>query len=456
MKILLVNPEQEADIDSNLPKFVDQARGSLPPLGLLYVGASAKIAGHDVRVADCSIGDDVVKTIANFDPDVVGITATTFTLLKALRLARTVKQASTARIVLGGVHASIFPQETIQNCPDIDYALSGEGEKCFPELLKGIQDGTAGKRGIAKSDGFIENLDELPMPDRRLTDWRKYKSAVDGTGYITTVMTSRGCPVGGVFCHRPHMGKRFRARSADNVMAELDSIREMGIGEVTFYDDTFAVNRDRVVKICERLVKGNYKLKWDMRTRVDLVDLELLKLLKKAGCKQIRYGVESSSDRILEQIGKGITLERAEQAIKWSREAGIGTLTYFIIGSPGESEEDWERTIRFSKKLNPDYCYFAIMTPYPATPLYDKWLAGAENQERGKRVDHWQDFACNPREIDTPYYQDWVEREHLEYMLRKAYKKFYLRPGYLIRKGLQVRSLGELVRGFRAVIGIHG
>lgn len=447
MKVLLVNPPQEPDIDSNLPKFVDQARGALPPLGLMYVGASVKAAGHEVKIADYAIGDDVVSAIVAFKPDIIGITTTTFTLLSALSIVDKASKISDARIAVGGVHPSIYPSETLLSHPGIDYSVSGEGEACFPELLQKIQSGTM-PSGVVRSEGFIENLDNLPVIDRTMTDWRKYKSALDGTGYIATVMTSRGCPFNCVFCHRPHMGRKFRARSPQSVLAEIESIKKLGINEATFYDDTFAVNRERVVKICEGMIREKFNLKWDMRTRVDLVDKELLKLLKRAGCKQIRYGVEASSNRILKEIGKGITVEQAAKAIGWTKETGIESLAYFIIGSPGETPEDWEKTIQFSKKLNPDYCYFAIMTPYPSTNLYERWLAET------KLPDHWADFACHPREIETPYYQNWVERAILERTLKRAYQQFYLRPSYLVKKALAVRSWAGIKRGLSAVAGM--
>jgi anaerobic magnesium-protoporphyrin IX monomethyl ester cyclase len=457
LRVLLINPPQDPDIDSNLPSFVDQTRGSLPPLGLLYVAAAVAKSGHNVQVADCSIGDRIPDLLRIYNPQVVGITATTFTLLKAIEIAGKVRANSRAQIVLGGIHASIYPEETIKHLPWFDYVVSGEGEVCFPQLLNQIEKEAVPNRAAIYAEGFIEELDTLPMPNRRMTDWRKYRSAIDGPGLITTIMTSRGCPFNCVFCHRPHMGKRFRARSADSVMAELDDIKSLGIDEVTFYDDTFAVDRSRVVDICNRLISGNYRLKWDMRTRVDLVDAELLKLLRRAGCKQIRYGVEASSDEIMKRIGKGITIQRATDAIQWTREAGIQSMTYFIIGSPGETPEDWEQTIRFAQKLDPDYCYFSIMTPYPRTPLYDLWLRGADDPEhRNGRADHWLNFACNPRDINTPYYQDWVPRDELEATLKQAYRRFYLRPKYLMRSLSKVRSLSALTRGAKAVIKIGG
>jgi radical SAM superfamily enzyme YgiQ (UPF0313 family) len=445
MKVLLINPEQEPDIDNNLPKFVDQSRGSLPPLGLLYVASATRKAGHDVKVADCSIGDNPVQVIRGFRPDIVGITATTFTLLKALKIARLCHQEG-CRTVLGGVHASIYPLESLA-LPEIDYTLSGEGEHAFPVLLRKLENGKVHDKYCELADGYIYNLDALEFPDRTMTDWRKYQSALDSTGYVTTILTSRGCPFHCTFCHRPHLGKMFRPRSPDNVIKELKEIRELGIREITFYDDTFAVDRERVFQICDRIIREKLGIVWDMRTRVDLVDKDMLRALCKAGCKQIRYGVESSDNETLRKIAKGITIEQAQRAVKWTKDAGIETFTYFIIGSPGETMAHWQRTIEFSKRLNPDYCYFAIMTPYPKTPLYEMWLRG----DGSPRPDHWLDFAKNPREIETPYYQDWINRDVLEDWLKRAYKEFYLRPSYLARKLLKVRSAKEIIRGIKAV-----
>lgn len=443
MRVLLVNPSQEPDINTNLPRFVDEHRGHLPPLGLLYIATCAKQAGHDVKVIDTNIDDSLGDTISNFQPEVVGITATTFTLLQALKIAEKAKDCRNIKVVLGGVHASIYPEETI-GLDNVDYVVSGEGENAFLELLSNIERSTPVK--TVRSKGHLEVLDALPFPDRTFTDYTKYESILGSKGYITTMITSRGCPYKCIFCHRPHMGKQFRARSPKNVLNEMRQIKEMGISEVMVYDDTFTVDRERVVKICKGMIQEKLGLTWDIRARVDTVDIELLRILKLAGCKRIHFGIEASSPKILENLGKQITLEQARQAIKNCKNVGIETLAYFIIGSPGETIEDILHTIEFAKKLNPDYCHFAIMTPYPATPLYQLWL------NKGK-LDHWAEFAKKPYGIQTPYWDE-LKAGILEELLTKAYQSFYLRPSFVAKRLLKVRNMHNLLDKAKVALSI--
>jgi len=244
------------------------------------------------------------------------------------------------------------------------------------------------------------------------------------------------------------MGRKFRARTAMQVVKEMVAIKEMGIDEVLIYDDTFTVDRQRVKDICRLLIGTNLGIVFDIRTRVDCVDEELLRLLKEAGCKRIHYGIEASSNSILRSLGKGITLEQVETAFKATKRVGIETLAYFIIGSPGETIADIEHTIKYAKELNPDYCHFAIMTPYPDTPLYQSGLT------KGAYNDYWTEFAREPGNgFKTPYWGE-IEEEELDRLLNKAYKGFYLRPRQVMREIWKTRSMGSIAKKAKAALGI--
>jgi len=190
---------------------------------------------------------------------------------------------------------------------------------------------------------------------------------------------------------------------------------------------------------------------WDIRTRVDNVNKELLENLKEAGCERIHYGVEAGTQKILKVLKKGITLKQAESAFKMTKDVGIDTLGYFMIGNPTETREDIVKTINFAKQLKPDYCHFSVTTPFPATPLYELGL------ERGIFKDYWKAFAANPTKDFVP--ELWGEnfsRDELNGLLEHAYKCFYRRPSYVFREILKVRSFDEFKRKAKAGLKVVG
>lgn len=429
MKLLLINPPQKHTIEGNLPAYVDESRGNIPPLGLLYTAAVVKQkTDWEVQICDMSAGDKLNHS----KPDLVGITATTFTLIDALEVAKQVKEKWSVPIVLGGIHPTIYPEETA-NLPNVDCAFVGEAEVTFPQSIDFI---ASGQTRIVR--GEAPDIVKLPLPARHLLDTKKYYSVLGKSGYLTTMFSSRGCPYKCVFCHRETMGKTFRARTAQQVVDELTAIYSMGIREVLVYDDTFTVNRQRVMDICQGIVKRQLRIAFDIRARIDHTDKELLENLKLAGCKRIHYGIEASSDRILKRLNKSITVEQVRNAFKLTKDIGIETLAYFIIGSPGETWHDILQTIEFAKELRPDYCHFAIMTPYPATPLYQIGL------EQGLYQDYWRDFAREPTpEWQAPYWPE-LDRGLLLELLNRAYKNFYWQPSYIMKEIIKTRSVRSL------------
>jgi len=444
MKALLINPPDTGMMQANLPSYVDQERGYLPPLGLLQVASYAKAkTDWQVKVYDSNIEERLLgDLIYDYKPDLVGITATTFTLLSALRIAKKVKSyLFSTKVVLGGVHASIYPNETAK-LSYIDYVVAGEGEKPFVKLLEDIS--KARENGhIYQSRELIPELDNLPVPDRTMTNYKAYSSLLGSKGYITTMMTSRGCPYHCIFCHRPHLGKVFRGRSTEKVLEEFEQIVSLGIGEVLIYDDTFTVDLERAKAICLGIIQRHLPIVYDIRARVDTVDSELMELLKASGCKRIHYGIEATNPKVLKAICKEISLERVEETFALTKQYGIETLAYFIFGSPTETEVDILHTIEYAKRLQPNYCHFAVMTPYPATPLYQLGL------NRGMYNDYWLEFAREPSTKFKPPYWSEIDRVRLEELLNKAYKSFYLRPGYILkqaRKAYREKSLGRIVK----------
>lgn len=469
MRVLLINPPAENEIVSCNPEFLNQERGYTPPLGILYLAAYLeKFSNFEVQVLDCQVEEvnyvSLAQAIEKRKPEVIGITAMTLTLIDALKVIEIAKKNNPQiKIVLGGSHAHIYPEETI-NLPGVDYVILGEGEVSFSELLKCLDKKDYEKlyqiKGLVfKMDGKIVNtgsgkiltdLDELPFPARHLTPYQKYYSIIAKKNPITTMFTSRGCPYHCTFCDRPTMGKLFRSRTAKNVVDEMEECKKMGINEIFMYDDTFTVNRQRVLDICQEIQKRKLEIFWDIRARVDTVDEKILKELKEAGCQRIHYGVEAGTEKILKVLNKGITLEQAKKVFRLTKKIGIQTLAYFILGSPTETKEDILETVNFAKKLNPDFVQFTLLTPFPATPIYFDSL-----KQGVFKYDHWQKFAENPTaNFKTKYWEENFSEEELLTFLNQAYKTFYWRPSFIVKELLAIHSPSGLKRKLKAGLRI--
>lgn len=470
MRALLVNPPDLHTVVANNPTVIDSERGHHPPLGILHVaGYLRAFSTHDVAILDAQVEgldfEGIRQRIIEYKPDLLGVTAMTFTILDVMEVCRIAKSIDPDIVVaLGGPHVHIFQQETIK-LPFVDVIVIGEGETTFKDLMDNLRD-LKGMRKVAgivykDEDGNIVNtgnrpllddLDILPFPARDLTPYHKYTHLMARHQPITTMFTSRGCPYKCTFCDRPHLGKNFRARSPMNVVNEMEEICNLGIREALIYDDTFTVNKRRVHEICDEILARGLNLGWDIRARVNTVDEELLKKMQAAGCQRIHYGVEVGNDRMMKVLKKGLTISQVERGFKMTKDAGIETLGYFMIGNPTETREDVMDTIALSKRINPDYIHLTILTPFPATEVYFEGL----KQGVIKR-DVWREFAKNPTPDFEPEY--WLEnftKEELFELLVHAYKAFYQRPSYVFKVAHRVRSIGEFMRKASAGLKIFG
>lgn len=466
MRVLLITPPLDKMILDKSFSSIEEDRGFNPSLGVLYVAAYLeKHTDHEVRVIDAPVdeldSDGLRSRIAEFMPDVVGITTMTMTLLCVIDTAAVVKSVDPGiRVVLGGPHVHLYPDETIR-LPNVDFLVLGEGEEAFRELLDDIDNPSAlsGVQGLVFLDGdrvvntgvrpAIENLDDLPFPARHLVPYKKYSSILAGGGLVTTIFTSRGCPFKCSFCDRPHLGKRFRARSAGNVVDELEHCVEMGITEFLVYDDTFTVNKKRVVDICDEVVRRGLKISFDVRARVDTVDDQVLAKLKMAGCQGVHYGIEAGTPRILKVLNKGITIERAREVFAMTRKHGIQILAYFMIGSPTETREDIFTTFKVMRSLSPDYVHLTVLTPFPGTEIYRMGL------DQGVfKKDVWREFAKSPASsFELPHWGAVFSKAELDSLASTGYRRFYLRPLHVVRMLAKIRSFSELMRKARA--GLH-
>jgi anaerobic magnesium-protoporphyrin IX monomethyl ester cyclase len=463
MKVLLINPPSQNEIVADNPPVVDAVRGCNPPLGLLYLAGYLQThAVHDIEILDTQVEgltyDELRKEIARSGADVVGLTAMTMTLIDVLKTVSLVKEVrAETKVVLGGPHVHLFPEETIR-LPGVDFLVLGEGEETFADLLKHIDDPerlgkipgivfrTADRVVNTGNRALIGDLDALPFPARELTNYNNYGSVLASGDTVTTIFTSRGCPFKCAFCDRPHLGKVFRARSATNVVDEIQSCVKLGIREFLIYDDTFTVDKKRVIDICDLIVERKLDIGFDIRARVDTINELMIKKLKAAGCVGINYGVEAGSPEVLKKLDKGISLDQVRNAFKMTKKHGIDALAYFMIGNPGETEKEIQETFRLIEELEPDYLHMTVLTPFPATRIY------ADALNRGIITnDVWREFAENPdKDFVPPHWGEHFTREELNRLLEQAYQRFYLRPGYVLRRLAKVRSMKELVKKARA------
>lgn len=460
-KVLLVNPPAKNLVKTFAPDSVTEEMGFYPPMGLLYAASSAKKAlGDQVRieVLDTQVERmdyaDIEKFLKGNQPDIVGISCMTFLLIDALKVARIAKQVNPGvKIIFGGTHPSIYPKEMASQ-PEVDAVVFGEGEITFGELLKALlsDEDLEGIKGVAFQRGrdiivnppreFIRDLDNLPFPDRDLLPGKKYYNLLgQGKEYMTSLLTSRGCPHKCLFCTKKD-GRLCRMRTPENVVREIEECIDRGITDFDIIDDTFTINRKRALAIADLIIKKDIKMTMDLRARVDQVDQNLLDKLAQAGCTRIRFGVESGNPEVLKTLQKGITLDQVRQAFSMAKTAGIITFAYFMLGSPGETEEEIKQSLQFAKEIAPDYVQFLITTPFPATELYRLGL------EKGiLKSDYWREFSADPHgDFRAEWWTENFSHEELEKWQRKVHLSFYYRPGYVFHQISGLRSWNEFKR----------
>ncbi|MCW4010198.1 MAG: cobalamin-dependent protein [Candidatus Bathyarchaeota archaeon] len=432
MKITLVNPPYPKSVHSH-PPFI--------PLGLAYLGAVAEKAGHEVTVIDCQAEKLTVEAfrsrIGKVPADLIGVTATTLLYKSAMQLITIAKQVQPqALTVLGGSHGTFWDENALNEYPSLDVVVRREGEQTIIELLEKMKTGgnfnsVAGITFRGK-DGkvirtperpFIEDLDALPFPAHNLMPLEGYKH--EGK-ILFPLVTSRGCVFWCDFCSTVRMfGRGYRWRSAKNVVDEIQLVHDKyGVDQVTFYDDAFSVDRERVVKICSEIRARRLDVTWDCGTRVDMVDRELMQTMRDAGCFCVWLGVESGSEAILGAMNKSIQLNQTRLAFKTAHKVGLMTIANTVIGFPGETEQTAWETVRFIKELNPDSVGFYVATPYPGTPMYEK-----VKQNGWLRITDFDKYDTAEPTFETP----WLSMDKLVEIRQKAYQQFYLRPSYVLR-----------------------
>jgi radical SAM superfamily enzyme YgiQ (UPF0313 family) len=371
MKILLIYPYPLFDRSKAHEEDI-----SAMPIGMYYVGAVLKKNNYTVKILNWvnihKTPDKIVSVLEKERPDIIGFSILNANRWGGIEIARIAKKINPkTRIVFGGVAATFLWKHFLRHFPEIDFVVLGEGERAFLKLVQRIQkadfnnlkaiEGIAFRKGNAilktTSPPLVKNLDALPIPAQYFT--------------YQHVISSRGCPGNCTFCGSPRFwSHRVRFRSAENFVQELDMLYSKGVRFFYFSDDTFTQKKQRVIEICKKILKKGLDISWFAIARADHVNEEMLYWMRKAGCIQISYGVESGSKKIREMLGKPIKKQQIKRAFHLTHRYGILARAYFIYGSPEETWDTVQETVELIKEIKPFICISYILEIYPGTRLY--------------------------------------------------------------------------------------
>ncbi len=371
----------------------NQMVNSYPPLGIAYLAAVARQEGHEPAIFDFGLYperplEEEIRLLLAWKPDLVAFTSMTTSHHSIEQIAAAVKEAAGVTTIIGGPHATTLPEMTLSD-PNIDFLAFGEGEATFREFLQAYTSGSnnwADVPGLWYKDekgnvlpgskrALIRDLDSLPFPARDLFELKRYPLYAPDGEQMLTLLSSRGCPYNCSFCFKGIVGRTYRRRSPENVVAEIEEmIRRYGVRNFYFIDDLFTIDVRSLNKLMDKFEEHKLDIRFRCLARVDRVTPELLERLYKNGCRQIHYGIESGNPEVLKRTAKNIKLEQVVQAVDWTAEVGIASKGYFILGLPGDTEETIEQTINFAASLPLTEAMFSIATPFPGTRMWEDLL----------------------------------------------------------------------------------
>ena len=434
------------------------------PLGTLYVAASLLEAGHEVRFLNGAFlsHDEIIDETERYKPDFAGIYSTAFGWRMAKNTAGDIRRRmKDVFIAAGGPYPIALKGGCLEDAKSIDAVVTGEGEATLVELLDRLSRGIPlnGLKGLVyrERDMVVENpprpliddLDSLPFPARELlgkSDSYIPPPATYRRRPVAVVISSRGCNRRCIFCFQidRQREKGIRYRSINNVMKEIEHCLRQGYREIKFIDDTLAADYGRALELAEEIRRRGLDFTWFASACVHQVDRRLLKAFKDAGCWAILMGAESGVQKNLNTLRKGITLEQIRRAVRDAKNVGLRVFTPFLIGIPGETYEEALKTIDFACELDPDMANFHSLTPFPGTDLFD-------NLERfGTVSDDLKDYTYQGVAF-TPYT---MGRDDIRELRQIAFRRFYSRPGFLIRRLLSIRTLHDVVISAKGLKGL--
>ena len=455
MKIVLINPFQTARKENIWTKI----QGSMPPLGLAYLASYLELKEIDSTIIDMNVEPgDASQQVNRIEgsPDIIGITSMTSAVMNGYEIAAKCREKfPQAKIIFGGVHPTVLPEDVLSR-EYIDFVIRGEGEESFYKFLMGQDIKTItgmsyrenGKIIHNPDSTLIHNLDTLPVPAYKKLPVTKYIPTLGSYKRLPAIsmLATRGCPGKCTYCFGSFLGGQVRMHSVDYLINEIKMLqRDFGIKEILFYDDTFTTYRNKVKEFCNRIISEKIDISWVCFSRVDTIDEETLLHMKKAGCHQVMYGIESGSDEILKNINKKINRQKAIEVVKMTKKIGIECRTTFMLGNPGETEETILKTIKFAIELDPDIALFNVTTPFPGTQMFS-WA-----KENGYLTSQdWAKYDLSNMLMKLPT----ISQEKIEEYYKKVFKMFYHRPSYLFKRVLKLRSWNDIKMAFKAVLAV--
>lgn len=423
----------------------------LPPTDLMYLASIAEQQGLEAMIRDYSLGGNFEEDLKEFKPDYLLLNVTTPTLQSDLDCLKIAKKICPKIITIAkGAVFLTFNSEILLKNKALTYIISGEAEETLKELLSGdveINDilGLWHRDGlVAKFNGvrpFIQNLDELPFPARHLIDNNIYRRP-DNNNVQAVIKVSRGCPHHCFFClATPTSGSKVRMRSPENIIAEIrECITKYNIKNFIFWSDIFNQDREWTMNLCKKIIDSGLKFTWSANTRADTADERMAKYMHKAGCRLVSIGVESGSQYILDKIGKGTTINEIRDTVKAFKKAKIKVYNYFVIGLPWDDEDTINETINFAIELDSDFVSFYTATPLPATRFYHY-----VKNELHEEIESFENSYYEPC-ISTYL----LSKERILELHKRAVKAFYLRPLYILKMLVKIRSFYEIKSYFMA------
>jgi len=456
MRIALVFPKYtHKDFSENL-KIVNEEFCFAPPIILAYVAAILEQNGHKVIILDARAlnlsNKELLLKLKTFKPDLLGFRAESYHFHDALECITYLKHGLSIPVFAGGPNLSYYLEDTM-SYRQIDYGIIGEAVTSLPKLVAALENNgrISGIEGIAyRENGQLKvsvaipeplDFNAFPFPARHLLPNEKYYSFPSQRRNFTIMVTTKGCPYKCSFCAINCLP--YSERSADRVVEEIEEcVRRYRVREIDIFDATFFYNRKRDMEIFSQIIKRRIPVEWSCRTRVDLVDGELLDMAYRAGCRRIYYGIESASLEVLKTINKGITPLKIKEAIALTRKHKIRTLGFFMFGAPGETIETIEKTIEFSRELKLDFIQICKTIAKPGSKL-DILL----KTETGR--DYWSEYISGKSGRNCPPFpMPWTDlsNEELIGYLKKGYIRFYFRPSQILRIIFRIKSIDELFR----------
>jgi radical SAM superfamily enzyme YgiQ (UPF0313 family) len=436
------------------------------PLGTLYVASSLIEHGHEVRFFNGAFmsHQDIMEQLQAYEPGFIGLYSTTFGWPRAVSTAKAIKvQNDNAFVCVGGPYPTAVAEQCFAKAGDhIDAVIYGEAEITAPELVSALENGQdlENIQGIVFRTGdqvvknpprvLIEELDALPFPARHLLGAAEENYLPPPATYkrkpVAVIITSRGCNRRCIYCSQFDQNRKsgvrgIRYRSIENVLEEIEYCLKRGYQEIKFIDDTLASDYDRVMQLCRAIKERGLNFSWFASACANQVDKPLLQAMKDAGCWAVLFGAESGVQKNLNTLRKGIKLEHVRAAVKAAKEVGLKVSTPFIIGIPGETYEDALKTIDFAIELNPDFANFHALTPFPGTHLHN-------NIEKYGSVSHSLEEYTYQGAAFVPYT---MSRRQIQELRQLAFKKFYGRPSFLLKKILQLRTMNDCKAAFNGV-----